>query len=766
MTEYVPAEGLLEKSGKYVLINRLRNISNEIVNQCRDGLSISEVLLTDSDRDCILDNIFGMLWYCERDDQFAALAVYTVACVGAESYEDSKFWPQLNHYAGKELTQTERKNIKEAFKKGISYLQLPDIDDSANTSRNIDRYLAYSLVPNNYIDVFFDFIFKYYEKILNCQLPENADDIADDLSNYISSFKYDSGRDDFEEYPKPLLLPVCTRCALEAKICTNLLNKLLTTIDRGYRGYDCTDLGKNRFSEPFKRWYADNIGYKSKAERRRFLEGHTIRLKVNGDGSPCLIVPGTKCSPKAVLAFVIEKGTEKTAIEVPLTVIKLSDGSGRSIETTCYFKNLNLTPFSAFSIELDGKTIYKNPRRRKWVAFNESNCHIENPTLGANVFLFKDPDYDPNSHNNVRFTKLNEPGSYLADLSEGDSIDLCGDQYSIVEPKDDMEPDQIFIGGQVEDAFVSRKDGSGEKFILSNFLKVKCKLSDDTAAKCRKKLVKLAISIDGGEWFHRPIGPESIKNSDNVYVLPKEGMDVNGVHFLEMVLKAGDLTLDRKSFLLADGYEFSFDVGDDRCYHEKTAGLLTVSIREQPEARIEFSTRDSFVSYSFNDTWNAIFKIPSIFITQDLKNWSGPAAYSLALEQTSVSDSLFISSPRPFNVYPKKFGLEVSEQEGRQGPSGYPVYLIPLYGMKFAMKETPSEDYAIEVSIDHKKRFPLVPFKTHNEYKFSQENGHIIINMSPLTSNESSFKVTVNNKDVTVGNLVEGLNDLGEFDSS
>ena len=86
--------------------------------------------------------------------------------------------------------------------------------------------------------------------------------------------------------------------------------------------------------------------------------------------------------------------------------------------------------------------------------------------------------------------------------------------------------------------------------------------------------------------------------------------------------------------------------------------------------------------------------------------------------------------------------------------------------MKFAMKETPSEDYAIEVSIDHKKRFPLVPFKTHNEYKFSQENGHIIINMSPLTSNESSFKVTVNNKDVTVGNLVEGLNDLGEFDSS
>lgn len=706
----------------------------EIISLLKDQSSnvsfLSEIVIGNDDLEFLKDNFTLIVYRSFNHEEYCALTAYVLVFIGVESY-DARFWPHVDELmAPAKNNQKDHEDIFASFLTGLKYLNMGNV--TVKTSRNIEQILIHTLVPNKaeYLDRFFTFICKYYDKIMNCEIPDVESGDFEKLSEYVKNainIETSESEFDFKDYPNPSSLLMCTRYALtEPKLYEKLLLKIIGIIDLGYKGHDYGDLGNNRFTQPFQRWYMENIGHKSKRERREMMRMRKAKLILSSDYKPSIEIPVMRCTPGAKIQFVIkgrriEPKSQPTVMKLPGNIYSMIHSPKRYILDS---DQINISPFDHFKIEFDNKVIFNNRGDRKWIAFDEEMVEITHPKIGLNYFLFKDKSYNPRTNNTVQFSK---DEVYFTNLSEGDTINICDDRFQIVDDEGEGCDNQISIK-QLEN--IACIDENGIKYGICNSFFIRCHLSDVQ----RDSLIMVKVSIDGGSLIHRKIDTTIVLKSNNTFFLPDEGFPINEIHKFEIELELDREMIDSVSFLLIPNYTYYFDT-EGLCYHSKDVGELKISAPFPKEFHV--NTSDETISYSIDvigNTWQIIHNIPSLFISIDGgASWRGPTHYDVCLDDL-LSDSIFVRCSSDFKIYSPK------PMETYHGDD---YHVVSIAALKNEMKNNPQKNYVLSVSIHHTQKIPLMKIFTHNEYSFKEIDGNIVVSKDTLTKNESFCDIEV-----------------------
>lgn len=704
--------------------DRCKRIISILKDQSSSVSFLSEIVLDSDDLEYLKDNFAQIVYKSFDREEYCALTAYVLVFIGIESY-NATYWPHVDELMGHiNNTQKDRENILDSFLTGLKYLNMSNV--TIETKRNIEQILIHTLVPNKaeYLDNFFTFVYNYYDKIMNYEIPDVESGDFEKLSEYVrNTMKYKKSETglDFKDYPNPSSLPMCTRYALtEPKLYEKLLMKIIKIIHSGCNGHDYRGLGNNRFTQSFQRWYMENIGHRSKRERREMMRMHKAKLILSSDYRPAIEIPVMRCTPGAKIQFIIkgraiEPSPQPTIIKLPGNIYSMIHSPKK------YFLDsdqIKISPFDCFTVKFDNKNIFNNKEDREWIAFDKDMIKTSHPTVGWNYFLFKDKSYDPRTNNTIRFSKGEV---YYTNLCEGDILNICNDTLQIIDDNDECCENQITIK-QLEN--IDCVDYNGIKYGVCNSFAIKCQLSNIR----NDSLIMVKISIDDGVPIHRKIDTAMVLSCNNTFLLSGEGFPINEIHKFEIELDLDREKIDSVSFLLLPEYSHHFDT-DGLCYYTKTEGTLNITGPFTKE--FHFKTSDDTFQYPIDvsgNSWQIIHIVPSLFLSIDNgESWRGPSNYNVCLDDL-LFDSLFVRCLFDFKIYSSK-PMEMYRDDDH--------FVVSIAALKNEMKDRLDECYSLSISVNHTQKFSFMNIITHNEYEFKEKDGNIIVWKNALTDNQS-----------------------------
>ncbi len=548
------------------------SVAGNIREQAEDVSFLTEVDLDAEDLEMIrsnTDEILSRSLYGGNPD-IKIIASYLLMDIAMRRY-DGSFWPYVSEEAGRTYGPADQGNLHDVFREGLELMGMKK-SLHIETKRKLEMILLHTLVPDNkeYMYAFFDFISKYYKKVLGYELQDDLDTRFKELADFIQSYTGGAHTDGIGElddgYPNPVSLNKCTQYALtEPALFAGLLEKILRIIDAGYKGKMAPSLGIRRFAAPFQQWYAENIGSMSKKAAREEMRARRPRLALreSADYSVALIFPEvSQCTEDAKVEFLF--GKKVVTPDKQPQVLKIPGlRFPRTRQEVAYFfdKDIDRSVFEKFTIRFDGRIIFRNDPKRKWKFFNKNLNEVQNPSPGETFVLFEDERYDPCIDGNNNMSNVRK-GLYLAQLKNGEAINLMGERFIATE-----EDEDDLIGFNVE-----CYDG-----VSAEIDKVRYKVARDlqvvyraSASEAISKPV-IRIKIDSNPCFHIPVSFRKVRDT-KVFSIPQDNMP-EGVHFVKVELYSGERKVGEDEFVTMPGLEYSFDA-ESGIYYNEVSGKL------------------------------------------------------------------------------------------------------------------------------------------------------------------------------------------------
>ena len=699
---------------------RCAEIANEIRESSADISFLSEVIIDDEDLDYIIQN-FIRIMVSDRPDAYILTAYVMV--VAGKSF-DGSYWPHLCELVNiSEFDNKDRNDLKDIFHKGL--LELGLSKDIA-TERNVEQYLAHTLVPDKeeYMDNFFSFIYSFYKDVLVPEYTDNTDsfELPEDFSEpleLLSAIVKEEVKGD--QYPSIHALNKCTLYALEdPQNYHKIMIKILNIIHAGYKGRKVSGLGNNRFAIPFQRWYMFNIGRRSRNSLSRELEMRRARI-VLSLGDVRIEIPAMKCTQNATL---IVKSGRKVVKEITVRTFSFKI-QGKTIhkmanDYTLDPSDLGIDPFDKFNIELDGRSILSSVAR-DYFLFNENMVRTNSLNIGTNYIFVKDADVRPACE-----TATIHSGDYnklfFCDLEVGDKVTIGETQLTVMSPKNVSEGIDISASDGI---FAVSNEGPLP--ICLNF-NVRCFVSNVTPSS--RIIVK--ITVDDDSPYHRilKVNKNNISNGFFVNKLSKDDNVSTGIHMIFMELYHNGNKIDESKFLTIPEYKYGFD-HKKQVYIDETEGVLTITapIRES----IAFHTSDEYLDVQLPSLETKIRHIiPALRISTDCNVWRSPGDYDIKYADFH-GDHLWVYSDCSSSLYCGKRPI----LKHRVGD--YDVYDFHKIHELHASKII--HNVEVEVSLEKSPRFHLFNIWLCNEYGIKKFSDSFEISVTRHTSNKIVAKI-------------------------
>ena len=696
------------------MIARVVSIAKKIEEQSKDVSFLSEIVLPEEDLEFIRGNLSFLLSEPSTPSK-KIVAAFALVDVAIRRY-DGTYWGYLEEEASITIPGNHQSRIHDLFSEG---LELLGWNFEIDTKRRLEKILIHTLVPDNekFINNFFDFISKYYKKILSYDLPENPDAEFKRLSEYVK-FQLEEPNVGDSGFPDPRVLNKCTQYALtEPDLFKNLLMKILTIIDEGYRGYGGRELKNNRFQKPFKRWYSREMGSKSRRQLQAERRMRRPKLILTSGFAPAISIPELPCLNKdATIEFKI--AAKSIRPEQP-QIIEIQDGVFRTLSTKKYLlSNLDLSPFDKFRIFFDEKLILNNRPKRDWIAFDENLIEVPEPASGDMYILFKDKKYDLKVGNEEFYIERVSEGVYQIELNPGSILTIQGEKIFIEEEGDEGE-DKISV--RYLDGVTACDDDSTE-FRISKVSNLRCRLYD--IEKTSSVLVKIVTDGNEDETVHLPLGEENenykFDGERCVFSIDEKHLHPSESHRYDVSVYVNEKKRLEETFLIMPDLEFSFDTHPNEIYQNAASGNLTIF--HPIEKEIRFSTSEEKVSWSHfvgGLEYLMVHSIPSILISHSGgEDWLGPGEYDVDFNNL-YGDSIKVRCGKKVRLYVNKGKAWDPLPKTLDGKD----QIFNILELRRDMTEFPSRTYVVDASVESKPRFRLMEIFTSNKYSLDYENG-------------------------------------------
>lgn len=726
----------------------IKRIADLIREESENVSFLSEIYLPIEDVVMIRENA-GNLIFKRNDDDTKILVAYYLVDLGVRKYDNS-YWPHLSEETGMKLIQSDHMDAYAMFSDALKILGM-DASENVTTKRYIEKILIHTLVPDKkeYIDKFFNFISKYYKSILEYEIPDDYETRFEELSDYVKAIdekNYQPTEFQIDEnYPDPRSLNACTRYALmEPSLFKGLLLKILRMIDAGYcnRG-DVDLLNCNRYAEPFKEWYQENIGKKSSQRLMMEKRSHRPHMVLNSSSfKPALVIPARQCAKSTQIEFIV-KGKIVKAPNQPQTISLPGTSSYRMLrDITCTLDSVKLTPFTKFTVKLGEKEIYVNNPRKKWKAFDEDYSEVQYPSTGISYFIFEDKEYNPKKDNpNVDFDI--DSGIYYAQIEDGTEINILGETILVTDSNRLQNEDRVYVN-EIEGVKAQNKE-TGEYIPVINDDRIRCRL----IGSFKKSVVIAEIRLDD-KFFTIPI--KNIKNNNNSidFVIGHEAIKKKIFSEIEIAVKVDGNKKCSCKYLLIKEFNFKFDAKNGQ-YTDVKQGTLYVDAPVETTVQIDTSAQTQILSnYMDQSKYDLVFDVPSIFISYGGDSeWKSPGNYDVSIEKF-YGDSLTIRCTENIRLYSK--GFPPFEQTIKDGDFVFDT-------SQFKEKIENGKNYDVDFSIRSKARTRLFTVFTCNDYKINAGE-KLIIEMKKNTDHKSYYKLCNHSADISHGELSEGENTI------
>lgn len=180
--------------------------------------------------------------------------------IGIKDYTEGNYWDRVCETLNLNLNALQRTNIGQLFLATLKKYGL-FIYDNPNTKNNsyVNNILIHGLVPNNYIEDFFEFIYTFYEINLNRSISSSLTTDLKYLSSFISESlenKSDDVKVKTSESVRTYKLRKSTKLfiGLQDRKARLLIRRLVKLMDAKYWNGELPRDPKNRITQAFLRW--------------------------------------------------------------------------------------------------------------------------------------------------------------------------------------------------------------------------------------------------------------------------------------------------------------------------------------------------------------------------------------------------------------------------------------------------------------------------------------------------------------------------------
>lgn len=367
------------------------------------------------------------------DDIKLAIALVQIAI---REYCEGNYWAYFINTVGTIVNTNQRNYLGQIFLKTIRKYNLYEIKYEGNTRNEfVQNILAHSYITNNYLEGYFDFLFSFYDRNLNREIPDDVDEDIEDLRRYMKEALL-SNNDDIEleashNHPaKSYKLLKSTRTVIvqtDLNAIYDILIKHLFLLDAFYYDYKRPDYN-SKFNISFNNWLDKNI---LDDDERRYnhirqsgVRNRSIYLKIEKNGNrPFIVIPEQKFRGDITEAEVIIK-SKVHENRVYLDLYKAL-GVIKSDEKQIPIEAENI--FEEFKIEIVSKSpvIITNKRYR---IFNEHWCELKKLEEGlCYVLVDKNIKFEANENSIIYCDNSVEYwNEYLINVKE-DTVLLIND---------------------------------------------------------------------------------------------------------------------------------------------------------------------------------------------------------------------------------------------------------------------------------------------------------------------------------------------------
>ena len=246
---------------KYSYLWFLQKFKSEI----KKGKKIlGEIYLRDKEYEKLLklskERIIGYkkLGFNNKDDLVLAVALVQI---GIYSYTSGNYWDMFDATLDIKTSVNERTKLGQLFLKTLNKFNLPILEnDRDGRNKYVNNILYHGLIPDYYLEDFFEFLFAFYESNLGRTIPST---LREDL-NYLMLFIKDSWQSGTSNEVKVsdaktvkiYKIRKTTKVALTGfeKRVRMLIRHLLKLIDAKYWDNKVPRYTKSRFTKKFIAW--------------------------------------------------------------------------------------------------------------------------------------------------------------------------------------------------------------------------------------------------------------------------------------------------------------------------------------------------------------------------------------------------------------------------------------------------------------------------------------------------------------------------------
>lgn len=114
--------------------------------------------------------------------------------IAIREYSDGNYWDCFRRAIGLNVPSSRTNLIGQVFISTVKHYHLFQIErETGSNNAYVENIKAHAIVPNNYLQGYFDFLFAFYDRNLFRQLPENIDEDYLELSEFFSNTLKDTG---------------------------------------------------------------------------------------------------------------------------------------------------------------------------------------------------------------------------------------------------------------------------------------------------------------------------------------------------------------------------------------------------------------------------------------------------------------------------------------------------------------------------------------------------------------------------------------------
>lgn len=698
----------------------VRRMAAEIISKAPYISFLSEVELSDEDLQVIKNNVITIIdralvaYEFDSVNDWCIVASYYLVEIGRKHYSASGFWPKVEENYGR--LNNKSSEIFKMFKQTLNELGMT-VD---YTPRNVEAILVHSFVPDEFLNDFYEFIFKYYRNVLHYTVPEDEEELDMEfelLEVYFKNILEEKEQGpELERFPMTHGLVKCTVYALSDKNrFKGLMGKVLRTMDKEFRNAD-EEVDASRFDESIKEWISKAL--ESGRYGKRTYYGSTPHLILGRNNGvqiefPKIIDP---ISENITIKFNGRKAKGCPRIRtLP---------SGKKVMESYYLplSDIGADSFSGLEINFNGRS-RKIRNNGKYLLFDEDRNHVNEVSLGDNFIL---------PAQGVEIVEKNCP-VYVIDrnsklssvrLDEGDYVEVNGELLS---PKIGEEEKSNIVPTLINHC--SAKNTEGEKFPII----IDRTVSFVVGSESLNPLILVRIRSSDEVWNY-PID-EVKRIGENRFEFKKKVLPED-IGLFKMELHVDDRKEAEAELFSIPEYGFKFD--KNYYIHDKEGRIYFSGIDMEP---LDFGTDEETVDW-LHDEYVISHTVPALSVDIGGGRRLYPGECNITLDEFKGDRLKFrLPTAEKMTIIPRIGGKALYTVTEDVRMTGEVDILVPEF------RRDRSWSYTVDLSYNSNERSTVLDIRTHDEYSIDKSGEFLKIEKHGLLKIFAECFYIVNGKE-------------------